>query len=161
MEIKVTQTKAPKARPEDESKLGFGTLYTDHMFVMDYDEGQGWHDPQIVPFGDITLSPAAIALHYGQETFEGLKAYRAKDGRILLFRPDENYKRLNESNRRICIPQLPEELCIEATKKLVEMDKEWVPQAENASLYIRPFFFSTQSFLCGGPSERLSVFVIC
>ncbi len=161
MEIKVTQTKAPKARPEDESKLGFGTLYTDHMFVMDYDEGQGWHDPQIVPFGDITLSPAAIALHYGQETFEGLKAYRAKDGRILLFRPDENYKRLNESNRRICIPQLPEELCIEATKKLVEMDKEWVPQAENASLYIRPFIFATEPYLGVRPSKRFRFMIIC
>lgn len=161
MEIKVTLTNAPKAKPQDESKLGFGTIYTDHMFVMDYDEGQGWHDPQIVPYGDITLNPAAIALHYGQETFEGMKAYRSKDGRILLFRPEENYKRLNASNHRICIPELPVDLCLEATKKLVEIDKAWVPAAENASLYIRPFIFATEPYLGVRPSKSFKFMIIC
>ena len=160
MEIKVTLTTTPKQKPQDESKLGFGTIYTDHMFVMDYDEGQGWHDPQIVPFGDISLSPAAMSLHYGQETFEGLKGYRTKDGRILLFRPDENFKRLNASNARLCIPELPVDFCIEATKKLLEIDKEWVPSAENASMYIRPFIFATEPYLGVRPAHNFKFMII-
>ena len=160
MEIKVTLTTTPKAKPVDESKLGFGTIYTDHMFVMDYDEGQGWHDPQIVPFGDITLSPAAMSLHYGQETFEGLKGYRAKDGRILLFRPEENFKRLNASDERLCIPELPVDFCVEATKKLLEIDKDWVPAAENASMYIRPFIFATEPFLGVRPAKSYKFMII-
>ena len=160
MEIKVTLTTTPKAKPVDESKLGFGTIYTDHMFVMDYDEGQGWHDPQIVPFGDITLSPAAMSLHYGQETFEGQKGYRAKDGRILLFRPEENFKRLNASDERLCIPELPVDFCVEATKKLLEIDKDWVPAAENASMYIRPFIFATEPFLGVRPAKSYKFMII-
>src|ERR1035437_118026 len=101
--IKVTLNKNPKTKPVDQSKLGFGEHFTDHMFIMPYDKGQGWHDPQILPYGPISLDPAAMVLHYGQEVFEGLKAYRAKDGRILLFRPQENFKRLNRSNERLCI----------------------------------------------------------
>ena len=110
MEIKKQLTTCPKEKPKDESKLGFGHIFTDHMLVMPYDEGQGWHDPVIMPYGDITLSPSAMCLHYGQTVFEGLKAYRRADGGVQLFRPDENFKRLNRSNERLVIPELPEEL---------------------------------------------------
>ena len=106
MDIRVELTKAPKEKPQDETKLGFGHIFTDHMFVMNYDTGEGWHDARIVPYGDITLSPAAMCLHYGQEIFEGLKAYRRADGHIQLFRPDENYKRLNNSAKRMVIPEI-------------------------------------------------------
>ena len=105
-EIKVELTKQPKAKPTDETKLGFGSIFTDHMFVMNYDEGQGWHDARIVPYGPIELDPSAMCLHYGQTVFEGMKAYRAKDGRVLLFRPEKNMARLNVSNERLCIPKI-------------------------------------------------------
>ena len=107
MEIKKQLTTCPKEKPKDESKLGFGHIFTDHMLVMPYDEGQGWHDPVIMPYGDITLSPSAMCLHYGQTVFEGLKAYRRADGGVQLFRPDENFKRLNRSNERLVIPEPP------------------------------------------------------
>ena len=107
--IKIELTKNPKAKPTDETNLPFGTIFTDHMFVMNYDEGQGWHDPRVVPYAPIELEPSAMCLHYGQEVFEGLKAYRTKDGRILLFRPDQNMARLNVSNERLCIPAIDEE----------------------------------------------------
>ena len=138
MEIRFEQTKTPKAKPTDESKLGFGHIFTDHMFVMNYDAGQGWHDARIVPYGEISLSPASMCLHYGQEIFEGLKAYRTADGTVQLFRPDENYKRMNVSAARMVIPQIDEEFMVEATKKLIEIEKDWVPHTDGASLYIRP-----------------------
>ena len=106
--IKIELTKAPKEKPTDESNLGFGKKFTDHMFIMDYDKGKGWHSPRIVPFGPLELSPACMCLHYGQEVFEGMKAYRTADDRILLFRPLENFKRLNSSNDRLVIPHLDE-----------------------------------------------------
>jgi len=96
MEIKKTLTTTPKAKPTDESKLGFGHVFTDHMLVMPYDTGKGWHDPEIIPYGNLSLSPAAMCLHYGQTVFEGMKAYRAADDSIQLFRPEENFKRLNK-----------------------------------------------------------------
>ena len=104
MEIKIQKTTAPKAKPADETKLGFGHIFTDHMFVMNYDGGQGWHDARIIPYGEISLSPAAMCLHYGQEIFEGLKAYRTADGSVQMFRPDENFKRMNVSAERMVIP---------------------------------------------------------
>ena len=124
-EIKVTLTAAPKDKPADESKLGFGKCFTDHMFVMDYTVGKGWHDPRIVPYGPISLDPSASVFHYGQEVFEGMKAYRTADGSIQLFRPEENYKRMNHSNERLCIPEIDVDFCIKATKKLVEVEKDW------------------------------------
>lgn len=160
-EIRVELTKNPKAKPQDESKLAFGTTFSDHMFVMDYTEGKGWHDPRIVPFGDVALDPAAVCLHYGQTTFEGLKAYRAADGSINLFRPDENYKRLNVSDDRLCIPELDVDFCIEATRKLVEVDKDWVPSAPNTSLYIRPFVFSTNPDLSTHAGSEYKFMIIC
>ena len=154
MEIKVELTKNPKAKPTDESKLGFGQIFTDHMFLMNYDEGQGWHDPRIVPYGPIELSPSAMCLHYGQEVFEGMKAYRTADGSIQLFRPDENFKRLNVSNDRLCIPQMDEAFLLTALKKLVKVEQDWVPHSKDTSLYIRPFIIATDAHLGVHPAKH-------
>ena len=160
-EIKIELTKTPKEKPADESHLGFGKIFSDHMFVMNYDEGQGWHDPRIVPYGPIELMPAAMCLHYGQEVFEGMKAYRTAEGKIVLFRPEKNMARLNVSNERLCIPQIDEEFCVEAIKKLVDIEKEWVPHTEGASLYLRPFIFATDPFIGVHPAHHLTFMVIC
>lgn len=158
-EITVERTQHPKQKPTDQTKLGFGNYYTDHMFLMNYDEGQGWHDPRIVPYGPIELDPAAMCLHYGQEVFEGLKAYRTADGRILLFRPGRNMARLNSSNDRLCIPLIDEAFAVEAIKKLVSVDQDWIPTAEGTSLYIRPFIFATEPQVGVHPAQEL-LFVI-
>ncbi len=160
-EIKIELTKNPKEKPTDESKLGFGKIFSDHMFVMNYDEGQGWHDPRIVPYGPVELMPAAMCLHYGQEVFEGMKAYRTEQGKIVLFRPEKNMARLNVSNERLCIPLVDEEFCVEAIKKLVEIEKDWVPHTEGASLYLRPFIFATDPFIGVHPAHHLTFMVIC
>lgn len=159
-EIRVELTKNPKEKPQDQSKLGFGNYYTDHMFLMNYDEGQGWHDPRIVPYAPIALDPAAMCLHYGQEVFEGLKAYRTADGRILLFRPDRNMARLNVSNDRLCIPPIDEEFAIEAVKKLVLVDKDWIPTEEGTSLYIRPYIFAVDAHVGVHPAYHLIFAII-
>lgn len=159
-EIRVELTKNPKEKPQDQSKLGFGNYYTDHMFLMNYDEGQGWHDPRIVPYGPLALDPAAMCLHYGQEVFEGLKAYRTEDGRILLFRPDRNMARLNVSNDRLCIPPIDEEFAIEAIKKLVLVDKDWIPTEEGTSLYIRPYIIAVDAHVGVHPAHHLIFAII-
>lgn len=160
-EIKVELTKQPKAKPVDETKLGFGSIFTDHMFIMNYDEGQGWHDARIVPYGPIALEPSAMCLHYGQTVFEGMKAYRAKDGRVLLFRPEKNMARLNMSNERLCIPKIDEEFAIKCIEKLVSIEKDWIPTAEGTSLYIRPFIFATDAHVGVHPGKHLMFMVIC
>lgn len=143
MEIRVEKSEHLKVKP-DESKLGFGKHFTDYMFVMDYDKGQGWYDARIVPFGPISMNPASMVLHYAQETFEGLKAYRAPDDRILLFRPEMNAKRMRNSNKRLCMAELPEEMFVEAVEAIVNHEKDWIPHLEGTSLYIRPFIFATE-----------------
>ncbi len=160
MEIKIERTTNPKARPDDESKLGFGNYYTDHMFIMNYDEGQGWHDPRIVPYAPVELDPAAMCLHYGQEVFEGLKAYRCADGEVRLFRPDKNMARLNLSNDRLCIPKIDEEFAVEAIKTLVSVDEPWIPSAEGTSLYIRPFIVATEPHIGVHPARHLLFMII-
>lgn len=145
LDIKVTKTDAPKEKPQ--GKLGFGKVFTDHMFIMDYTEGKGWHDPRIVPYGDLTLSPASMVFHYGQEMFEGLKAYRGEDGVSYLFRPDMNAKRTNLTNDRLCIPNVPVEDYVQAIRALVQVDADWIPSDPGTSLYIRPFIFATEPFL--------------
>lgn len=142
----ITRTERPKEKP-DPAKLKFGETFTDHMLLMEYAEGKGWHNRRIVPYGPLCLSPAATCLHYGQEMFEGLKAYKAPDGRILLFRPDMNAKRTNLTNRRICIPQISEELYVGAVKALVREDRDWIPEKEGTSLYIRPFIIGDSPLL--------------
>ncbi|NLL91827.1 MAG: branched-chain amino acid aminotransferase [Ruminococcaceae bacterium] len=145
MELKVKKAEELKELPEDESKLGFGKYFTDHMFIMKYNVENGWHDGKIVPYGPIELDPSAMVLHYGQEVFEGLKAYRRPDGKIQLFRPQENFKRLNSSNDRLCIPRIDEGYSLNALKKLIEIDERWVPYSEGCSLYIRPFIIATDA----------------
>ena len=157
--ITIERTTAPKAKPTDETKLGFGKIFTDHMFIMNYDEGEGWHNPRIVPYAPIALDPAAMCLHYGQADFEGLKAYRRADGSIGLFRPDQNMARLNVSNDRLCIPKIDEAFGVEAIKTLVEVDKDWVPHSEGTSLYIRPFIFAIDPMVGVHPAKHL-LFVI-
>ena len=158
-EITITKTTNPKPKP-DPSTLGFGSVFTDHMFVMDYDEGMGWHDAKIIPYGPIVLDPAAAVFHYAQEMFEGLKTYKSKDGGIMLFRPDMNAKRTSKTNDRLCIPLIDEEFYVDAIKALVEIDKDWVPDAEGTSLYIRPFIIATEPFLGVRSAESYKFIII-
>lgn len=159
MKIKIIQTEAPKNKPK-EDELAFGARFTDHMFTMDYTEGQGWHDPTILPYGPIELMPAAMVLHYAQEVFEGLKAYQSPSGEIQLFRPLENFKRLNRSNERMCIPQIDEAFLLMALKKLVTLDADWIPKSAGTSLYIRPFIFATDPFIGVRVSRQYKFMII-
>ena len=143
LDIKITRTTAPKAKPQDESKLGFGKIFTDHMFLMDYTAGEGWHDARIVPYGCWELDPATTVFHYAQEIFEGMKAYRTAEGKIQLFRPDCNANRFNDSADRLGMPPIPPEDFVQAVKTLVDVDRDWVPHSDGASLYIRPFCIAT------------------
>lgn len=160
MDIRVELTKNPKAKPTDESNLSFGHIFTDHMFIMNYDKGQGWHDARIVPYAPLELSPAAMCLHYAQEVFEGLKAYRTADNQIQLFRPEENFKRLNISNERLVIPEVDVDFCVEALNKLVSIEKDWVPHTDGASLYIRPFIIACDPFLGVRPADSYMFIII-
>ncbi len=160
-EFTITKTLNPKQKPNPDT-LEFGTAFTDHMFVMNYTEDKGWHDGRIVPYAPITLEPAAAVLHYAQEMFEGLKAYKTKEGKILLFRPDMNAKRTTRTNDRICIPALDEELFVEAIKAVVRVDADWVPEKEGTSLYIRPFIIATEPFLgVRAAKEYLFMVILC
>lgn len=160
MEINVTLTKNPKTKPTDESQLGFGRIFTDHMFLMDYCADKGWHDPRIVPYGPIPLDPSAACFHYAQEIFEGMKAYRTAEGKIQLFRPQENFKRLNASCERLVIPKMYENLLMDSLKKLIKIDQDWVPHEKDTSLYIRPFIISNQTVLGVHPSTTYIYCVI-
>lgn len=160
MNIRIELAEKLKDKPADESKLGFGHIFTDHMFVMNYDTGEGWHDARIIPYQNISLSPAAMCLHYGQEVFEGLKAYRTAEGKIQLFRPDENFKRLNVSNKRMVIPQINETDCLQALEKLIEIEKDWVPHSEGTALYIRPFIFATDPYVGVRPADHYLFIII-
>ncbi|KKB34301.1 branched-chain amino acid aminotransferase [Bacillus thermotolerans] len=157
--IQVELASERKPKPNEDG-LGFGRHFTDHMFIMDYTEGKGWHDPRIVPYQPLSLDPSCMIFHYGQSVFEGLKAYRTEDDRILLFRPTQNFQRLNRSNDRMCIPAVDEDLALEALKQLVAVDKEWVPSAEGTSLYIRPFIISTEPFLGVAPAHNYKFIII-
>ena len=155
----VTRTNSPKAKP-DPTKLGFGKYYTDHMFIMEYDEGQGWHDGRIVPYGPLLLDPAAVTLHYAQMSFEGMKAYLTPEGKVNLFRPDMNAKRLRNSNKRLCIPEIDEDLFVAAVKAAVEADRDWVPNVQGTSLYIRPFIISPEVSMAVHPASKYWFIII-
>lgn len=159
LKIDITLASSRKQKP-DFNHLEFGKNFTDHMFIVDYTEGQGWHDARIVPYQPLTLDPASMVFHYGQTVFEGLKAYLTKDNDVLLFRPDMNMKRLNRSNDRLCIPKVDEELALSALKQLINVDREWVPTAEGTSLYIRPFIIATEPYLGVSPSKRYKFIII-
>lgn len=159
MEIKIERAKTLKEKP-DQNHLGFGKYFTDHMFIIDWDEGQGWHDARIVPYGPIPMDPATMVLHYAQETFEGLKAYRNPNGDILLFRPEMNAKRMINSNRRICMAELPEEMFVEAVEAIVKYEQDWIPTAPETSLYIRPVTFASQPGVGVHPSNSYKFVII-
>ena len=160
MDIKITKTAHPKEKP-DQKALGFGKYMSDHMFLMDYTEGIGWHDARIVPYAPIPMDPGAVALHYAQETFEGMKAYRTKEGKIQLFRPEMNAKRMIKSNERLCMPPVPVDMFVEAVEELVKVEKDWVPSEPETSLYIRPFMFATESSLGVHMASSYKFVVIC
>ncbi len=145
MEIKIQKAEKLKEKP-DFSNLGFGKYFTDHMFVMDYSDKEGWHDARIIPFGYIPIHPASTVLHYGAEIFEGMKAYKTEDG-YQMFRPYENAKRFNNSAERMCLPQIDEELFVKSITELINIDYSWIPDSEGASLYIRPFMFGNDESL--------------
>ncbi|MBO5682563.1 MAG: branched-chain amino acid aminotransferase [Clostridia bacterium] len=148
-----------KEKP-DFNKLGFGKYFTDHMFIMDYHEGQGWHDARIVPYQCLSLDPACMVFHYAQEMFEGLKAYRTPDGKIQLFRPDKNIERMNNTNERLCIPKIDPADALEAIKELVKVEADWVPNVDGTSLYIRPFIIATDVQLGVHPSKSYKFMII-
>lgn len=149
-----------KKEKPDPSSLGFGKYFTDYMFVMDYEEEKGWHRPRLTPYAPIMLDPSSSVFHYGQAVFEGLKAYRTEDGRVLLFRPEQNIKRLNRSCQRMSMPPLDEELVLEALTQLVELEKEWVPREKGTSLYIRPFVIATEPSLGVKASKNYTFMIV-
>ena len=159
MQIKVTKTATPSQMPP-EDKLGFGKVFTDHMFVMDYEEGKGWYDARIVPFGRIDLHPASTVLHYGAEIFEGLKAYRRADGGVQLFRPMENIRRMNRSAERMSLPLLDEDDALEALTQFVKMEERFVPCSFGTSLYLRPFMFGNDEALGVHAVKRATFMII-
>ena len=159
LNIKYELVANKKAKP-DENNLGFGKYFTDHMFIMDYDEGQGWHDARIVPYQNLSLDPACMVFHYAQEMFEGLKAYRTPKGEIQLFRPDQNIERMNNTNERLCIPKLEPSDALDALKALVKVEKDWVPSVDGTSLYIRPFIIATDVQLGVHPSKSYKFMII-
>ena len=159
MKIKVTRSTNLKEKP-DQNNLGFGKYFTDHMFLMDYDEGIGWHDARIVPYAPIPMDPATMVLHYAQETFEGLKAYRNPKGEILLFRPEMNGQRLINSNKRICMAELPVDMFVEAVEAIVKYEQDWIPTAPNTSLYIRPFMYASQPGVGVHPAKSYRFVII-
>lgn len=160
MEIKFVERAQLKEKP-DQKNLGFGAYMTDYMFVMDWDREQGWHDARIEPHEPISLMPACVTLHYAQETFEGMKAYRTKEGKIQLFRPEMNARRMIRSNERLCMPAFPEEMFIEAVRELVRVEADWVPSEPETSLYIRPFMFATEASLGVHMANAYKFIVIC
>ena len=151
---------SPEARAEVLANPGFGTNFTDHMVTIDWTEGRGWHDATIGPRQPIALDPACAVLHYAQEIFEGLKAYKQADGGIALFRPQANAARFNASARRLAMPELPEGVFIESVRQLVTTDREWLPTVEGGSLYIRPFMFASEAFLGVRPAKQYKYLVI-
>lgn len=157
-DIKINLTKNPKPKP-DENNLGFGQLFSDHMFIMDWHEDKGWYNPRIEEYAPLQLSPALSSLHYGQSVFEGMKAYIA-NGEVALFRPEENFKRLNRSAERLALPQIDEEFALSALCELLKIDKDWIPTAEGTSLYVRPFMFGVDEYLGVKSSSNVKFIII-
>lgn len=155
----ITRTTTPKPRPADDA-LSFGKVLTDHMFLMDYTEGKGWHSPRIVPYGSLPMDPATSVLHYGQAIFDGLKAFRGADGKIRLFRAQRHAERLNKSAKALCIPELPVDIVRQSFEALVAMDHDWVPHKPGTALYIRPTVIATDVMLGVHPAHNYIYFVI-
>jgi branched-chain amino acid aminotransferase len=160
MDLKILPLPAPKARPADESRLGFGKLFTDRMFVMEYATGKGWHSARIQPYGPFSFDPACAVLHYAQEIFEGLKAFRRDNGSIALFRAIDNVRRFNQSAARMCMPAVDEAFFLDAIRELVRLEADWVPRSAGTSLYIRPTMIAVDPYLGVHPSETYLCYVI-
>lgn len=162
MEISITQADPGqlKPKPKDDSNLGFGDIFTDHMFLMNYESGKGWINPRIKPYTNISIDPAAMGIHYGQEIFEGLKAYCGMDGAISLFRAKDNFERFNRSARRMCMAEVDIDLAMEGMEKLILLDKGWIPRSQGTSLYIRPTMLATEPHLGVRPSNEYLFFII-
>ncbi len=163
MQLQITHVEEnrKKIKPTDESKLGFGKVFSDHLFIMKYTDGQGWENPKIQPYGPLSLDPAAIVLHYAQEIFEGMKAYRGKDDGVYLFRAKDNFLRMNHSAVRICMPEIDIDFVHQALKELVLLDRDWIPRQRGTALYIRPTMIGTEpSVSVKGSSEFLFYILI-
>lgn len=160
MELKVLPISEQKEKFTDESQLAFGQIFTDRMFVMEYDSGQGWHSARIQPYGPFSLDPAAMVLHYSQEIFEGLKAFRRPDGSIAMFRPNDNIDRFNRSARRMCMPEVDEQFFMDAMLELVRLEADWVPKTLGTSLYIRPTMIATEAMLGVRPANKYLCYII-
>lgn len=160
LNIRIEKTTCPKAKPDDMSKVAFGTVFTDHMFLMDYSSAEGWHDARIVPYGPLPIDPSAAVLHYAMDVFEGLKAYRAAEGKIQLFRPDCNIERMNNSADRLSLPRIKPEDALQAIKTLVALERDWVPSGVGESLYIRPLLMSVEPDLSLHCTDRCLFAVI-
>ncbi|PRY54284.1 branched-chain amino acid aminotransferase [Arcticibacter pallidicorallinus] len=159
LDIKITQTSASRLQETDFADLPFGKVFTDHMFVADYEDGE-WKNFQIVPYGDMSFSPAMSVLHYGQAFFEGLKVYKHADGKAVIFRPYKNADRFNKSAARLCAPELPRDIFVQSIAALVDIDRGWIPEGNGNSLYIRPFMFSTDPYLGVQPSKSYKFIVL-
>jgi branched-chain amino acid aminotransferase len=157
--IRITRAGTKKPKPKD-SELGFGSVFTDHMFVMDFQEEKGWYDPRVEPYGPFSMDPATAVLHYGQGLFEGLKAFRGRDKAVRLFRPQKHVDRLNRTAERMCIPALDPEMVLKSWTTLVGVDRDWVPSAVGTSLYIRPTIIASEPFLGVRPAKEYLYFVI-
>lgn len=157
--IKITKAKESRLAEVDFNNIPFGRVFSDHMFIVDYIDGN-WVDPRIEPFGRFSMHPAAMALHYGQAIFEGMKASKSYDGRPMLFRPEMHAQRINKSAHRLCMPAIPEDLFIEALHHLVGLDSDWIPPQEGSALYIRPFMFANDEFIGVKPSENYRFLII-
>jgi branched-chain amino acid aminotransferase len=157
--IRITRTTTKKERPKDKD-LAFGTVFTDHMFVANFEEEKGWYDPRIEPYAPLPLDPATAVLHYGQGLFEGLKAFRGRDGTIRLFRPDKHVERLNRTAHRMCIPALDPDLILKSWTTLVDVDRDWAPASVGTSLYIRPTVIASEAFLGVRPAREYLYYVI-
>lgn len=149
-----------RQKPADDTKLGFGTYFSNHMFILNYETDKGWHNPRIVPHAPFILDPASVILHYGQEVFDGYKAYRHPENRIAMFRAKDSFKRMQNSANRMCIPEYPEDIVYAGVKKLIQIDRDWVPSAPGTSLYIRPTIIATEAFLGVRPAHEYILYII-
>jgi branched-chain amino acid aminotransferase len=157
IQYNIKERKSKVVLPES---LGFGKIFTDHMFEMDYNEKNGWHNPTIRPVEDLPVHPASMFIHYGQAVFEGLKAFKQQSGEIVLFRADKHFERLNNSSRKICIPEIDVDFALETLKELINIDKDWIPTKHGESLYIRPFIYGADPFLGVKPSKEYKLILL-
>jgi branched-chain amino acid aminotransferase len=159
LDISIKKVQNSRINEVDFDNIPFGRVYSDHMFIADYEDGH-WSDLRIVPYENLSLAPASSVIHYGQSVFEGLKAYKNNNGEAVVFRPEANAKRLNKSAERMCIPEVPEELFMQAMTELLNVDKDWIPNKENTALYIRPFVFAMDDYIGIKPSEKYRFMII-